>query len=122
MSESDQRNPAAEHEERERLRSRRFLAASLVLTATLFCGVVIGVMVGTRTAEGPAPPDLAGVDQLRLLVAQSPQDQALLETVRRADALLRARFWANRRRLAWVCRSSWWGSRCWCSLRGGTAP
>jgi outer membrane protein assembly factor BamB len=98
----------------ERLRGRRFLALGLMAVATLWSGIVVGVMVATYLAErAVTPPDpTTGLrrspetDTLRSLherlrQASGEAADAIKETIREEDQRVRTRFHTYRRRLYW---------------------
>jgi hypothetical protein len=98
----------------ERLRGRRFVALALLGVATLFSGVVIGVMVTSLLAERantPRDPETGErrppeTPALRLLKEQIGRSQgqateALRKAIREEDQRLRARFFTYRRRMYW---------------------
>ncbi len=82
-------------------RDRRFAALTLMVIGALFSGVVLGVLVAVRVAEGPVPPDRTAFDEEREGLTADPTNEALLAELRGQDVRLREGYWANRRFHAW---------------------
>ncbi len=78
----------------------RTLAVSLMLTAALFSGVVMGVMIVTRLSEPAVPPDSPTLQSLRAALAQDSSNEVLKEALREEDQQARQDFFTHRRRLA----------------------
>ncbi len=78
----------------------RTIAVSLLLTAALFSGVVMGVMIVTRLAEPAVPPDTPTLLTLRAALAQDSSNEVLKEALREEDQQARQDFFTHRRRLA----------------------
>lgn len=98
----------------ERVRAKRFVALALMAVATLFSGVVVGVMVTTHVAEqaitppdpktGEArPPETVALRILRDQLAQAEGEAAdtIREAIRHEDQRLRTAYHTRRRRLYW---------------------
>jgi outer membrane protein assembly factor BamB len=81
----------------EARRDRRFAALALMVISALFSGMVIGVLVAVRMAEGPVAPDLAAFEQRKEALSADPTDEALLAELRARDMRLREDYWAHRR-------------------------
>ena len=78
----------------------RSLAVSLLLTAALFSGVVMGVMIVTRLSEPAVPPDSPTIQSLRAALAKDSSNEGLKEALREEDQQARQNFFTHRRRLA----------------------
>jgi len=84
----------------ERARRMRSLAVALMLTAALFSGVVMGVMLITRLSEPAVPPDSPTLQSLRAALAKDSDNEGLKEALRQEDQQVRQSFLMRRRRLA----------------------
>jgi len=74
----------------QKTRWQRFLALSLLATATLFSGVVVGVLVATWLEESPTGyPESATLKELQEGVAKDPKNETLKTWLRNEDLRIR---------------------------------
>jgi len=83
------------------MRERRFLALGATLAAVLFCGVVIGVLVGTWLSGDALIQDSPTLETLRGLLAKGAAGQEVQDAIREEDVRLRRAHFTRQRRLRW---------------------